>query len=269
MLPDNEDELLKIVALRNATAILKARQQADHELREANEALERKSGQLAESLAMMKATLEAATDGIVVADEKLRITAFNQKFVQMWQPEVALMEADGHAAVVHLIASHVSDPSALVAGVDEINRSATPTSLDLLELTDGRLIERRSTPQVVEGHVVGRVWSYRDITHQRNTENALLEETRMLELLNSTERDLASKLDLRTAVQAVTDAGVQIIGAKFGAFFYNVTDDNGENLLLFTLSGAPRSAFRSSATPGPLLCSGLSSGANLRFVATM
>ncbi len=82
-----------------------------------------------------------------------------------------------------------------------------------------------------------------DISLQRETEVALIEETRMLELLNDAERGLASLMDLSSAVQAVTDAGTQIIGARFGAFFYNVTDDKGEGLMLYSLSGAPRCAF--------------------------
>ena len=249
MQSDAEDESLKVVALRNAAAILKARQQADHELRIVNEALERKSGQLADSLAMMKATLDATTDGILVTDEKLWITIFNQKFVQMWQPEASLIEAGDHRALIRGVASHFSNPDAIVGRVEEIYRTAPPISLDLLELTDGRLIERRSTAQVVEGQVVGRVWSYRDITHQRETEVALIKETRMLELLNSAERDLASLMDLRSAVQAVTEAGTQIIGAQLGAFFYNVTDDKGESLMLYSLSGAPRSAFERFGQP--------------------
>ena len=249
MQPKSEDELLKAVALSNATAILKVRRHAEQELIDAKEKLERKSVQLADSLAMMKATLEAATDGILVANEKFRITAFNQKFVQMWQPDVALMAAGDQRALITWVASHFSDPGAAVARIEEIHRTAPPASLDLLKLTDGRLIERHSALQVVDGQTVGRVWSYRDVSHQRKTEEALLEETRMLELLNNAERGLASMMDLRSAVQAVTDAGTQIIGAKFGAFFYNVTDDKGESLMLHTLSGAPRSAFEQFGNP--------------------
>ena len=53
-------------------------------------------------------------------------------------------------------------------------------------------------------------------------EEALREETRILELLNETGKILASKLDLQTLVQAVTDAATQLSGAQFGAFFYNI-----------------------------------------------
>jgi signal transduction histidine kinase len=44
-------------------------------------------------------------------------------------------------------------------------------------------------------------------------------------------------------VQTVTDSATELTGAKFGAFFYNVLDDQGESYMLYTLSGAPREAF--------------------------
>ena len=55
------------------------------------------------------------------------------------------------------------------------------------------------------------------------TKEALEEETRILELLNRTGAMLASNLDLEKVVQAVTDAGTQLSGAQFGAFFYAPT----------------------------------------------
>jgi signal transduction histidine kinase/CheY-like chemotaxis protein len=47
----------------------------------------------------------------------------------------------------------------------------------------------------------------------------------------------------------VTDAGLQLSGAKFGAFFYNVIDEAGESLLLYALSGAEREAFDAFGHP--------------------
>lgn len=72
----------------------------------------------------------------------------------------------------------------------------------------------------------------------------------MLELLNQTGAALARELDLDRLVQTVTDAGVQLMGAAFGAFFYNSTDASGQHLLLYTLSGAPHEAFAKFPLPG-------------------
>ena len=55
------------------------------------------------------------------------------------------------------------------------------------------------------------------------------EEARTLELLNRTGVAVAAELDLQKLVQLVTDAGVELSHAEFGAFFYNVTTDTGES----------------------------------------
>ncbi len=52
-----------------------------------------------------------------------------------------------------------------------------------------------------------------------------------------------SDLDLDRVLQAVTDAGTRLSGARFGAFFYNSVEGDQEVFDLFVLSGAPAEAF--------------------------
>jgi len=77
---EDEEKLLREVAIENAKSILVARQRIEEELIRAKEALEQKTEELAHSLSMMRATLDATTDGILVTDERGRITDFNKKF---------------------------------------------------------------------------------------------------------------------------------------------------------------------------------------------
>lgn len=72
---------------------------------------------------------------------------------------------------------------------------------------------------------------------------------REAETLNDLARTVASTLDLETLVQQVTDAATSLTGAEFGAFFYNVLNDDGESYTLYTLSGVPRSAFENFPMP--------------------
>jgi two-component sensor histidine kinase/integral membrane sensor domain MASE1 len=87
----------------------------------------------------------------------------------------------------------------------------------------------------------------------RESERRLRDETEALEVLNRTGAAIAAELDLDKAVQLVTDAGVSLCGAQFGAFFYNVVEegvgDAGESYMLFALSGAPREAFERFGQP--------------------
>lgn len=99
------------------------------------------------------------------------------------------------------------------------------------------------------GNITGAAKIARDITNRVQTEHALQEETRSLELINQSGTALASSLELKTVLQKVTDLATQLCGAEFGAFFYNATEENGDAYLLYTLSGAPREAFESFGHP--------------------
>ena len=88
-----------------------------------------------------------------------------------------------------------------------------------------------------------------EVTDLSASEEALREESQALEILNQTAAAVAAELDLESLVQKVVDAGVDLTGAQFGAFFYNMTDAAGDVLTLYTLSGAPKEAFSSYPHP--------------------
>jgi PAS domain S-box-containing protein len=80
------------------------------------------------------------------------------------------------------------------------------------------------------------------VIEARNVEQEKAKQAQF-DVLNETGQSLAAELDLHRIVQIVTDAGVQLSGAKFGAFFYNMINEAGESLLLYSLSGAERKDF--------------------------
>jgi len=94
-----------------------------------------------------------------------------------------------------------------------------------------------------DGQPLGAVLTMHDDTERVQTERALRDETQALETLNRVGATVASELDLERIVQTVTDAGVELIGARMGAFFYNTTNEAGESMMLYTLSGVDRHAF--------------------------
>lgn len=80
-------------------------------------------------------------------------------------------------------------------------------------------------------------------------ESALVEERRRADALNRIAAAIGSGGRLEGVVQAVVDGGVELAGAEFGAFFYNLINAEGESYTLYTLSGAPRSAFENYPMP--------------------
>lgn len=99
------------------------------------------------------------------------------------------------------------------------------------------------------GTVVGFTKILHDRTGDREAQEAISEERRALEILNRAGSALVAETDLQELVQIVTDAGVELTGAEFGAFFYNVEDEAGESYMLYTLSGAPAEAFSKFPMP--------------------
>lgn len=97
--------------------------------------------------------------------------------------------------------------------------------------------------------VTGMIGVVQDVTDQRRQEEALRDETRVLEHLNETGARLASELDLQVLLQAITDAATRISGAMFGAFFYNSSDERGQGFVLSTLSGASPKDFAPFGQP--------------------
>ncbi|TCO40282.1 PAS domain S-box-containing protein [Dokdonella fugitiva] len=100
-----------------------------------------------------------------------------------------------------------------------------------------------------DGTIIGFVKILRDRTEQRANEMVVREERRALQILNRVGSQLAMGQDLHQLVQLATDAGVELTGAEFGAFFYNVVDDAGKTYMLYTLSGAPVEAFSKFPMP--------------------
>lgn len=100
-----------------------------------------------------------------------------------------------------------------------------------------------------DGHPIGTVIEARNIAEERQQRERLKEQTNTLQTINRTGEAIAAELNLERVVQIVTDAAVELTGAEFGAFFYNVIDNAGEKLLLYTLSGARREDFKKFGMP--------------------
>lgn len=93
-----------------------------------------------------------------------------------------------------------------------------------------------------DGTAIGTIIEVREIAEEKAQRHTL-------ETLNETGQALAAEVDLEQVVQMVTDAGVKLTGAKYGAFFYNVLGDDGQKFALYTLSGAKRSDFEHFGMP--------------------
>jgi PAS domain S-box-containing protein len=129
--------------------------------------------ELERSLSLQKATLESTADGILVVDVAGRIVSFNRKFAEMWSIPQEVLDSGDDAQAIAAVVSQLKDPDAFVAKVQALYASPEMDSYDVLEFIDGRTFERFSHPQTIGSEVVGRVWSFRDVSERRHAEDAL------------------------------------------------------------------------------------------------
>ncbi|MBD1943833.1 PAS domain S-box protein, partial [Coleofasciculus sp. FACHB-712] len=139
------------------------------------EITERKTAEekVEKSLSLLRATLESTADGIVAVSLEGDIVSYNQKFLQMWEvPEDLIGSPRANEQIVFL-KDQLKEPEAFLKLVWELSRQPEAKAYDILELKNGKIFERYSTPYRLGEQIIGRVWSFLDITERTRTEEAL------------------------------------------------------------------------------------------------
>jgi PAS domain S-box-containing protein len=190
-----------------------------------------------------RAVFENAAVGMLEIDAEWRISSANAAYVNLVGFPLDELAARNCLAFTH--------PEDVETSQDALRRAAAGRKGDRISFekryirADGREIWIRSNLAKIsdEGEPERFLKIVEDITQAKRDQQELEEQRHALEILNKTAAMVAAELDTERVVQTVTDAGVDLTGAKFGAFFYNVFNEAGESLTLYTLSGADRAAF--------------------------
>jgi len=104
-----------------------------------------------------------------------------------------------------------------------------------------RNVMARGAPVLDEnGEIIEWIGNCVDISDRVNVEQALREEVRITDILYSMGIALTAELDLQKLVQRVIDAATSVTRARYGAFFYKLTDEKGNRTTHYCLSGEVR-----------------------------
>ncbi|MDB5875567.1 MAG: hypothetical protein JWQ07_5009 [Ramlibacter sp.] len=136
--------------------------------------LEREIAALRASHELLVSTLDAASDGILTLQYSDDSMYYNIRFIELWGiPEDELADMDS-ATLAGLQARQVKDPDALLAHIEQRRLNPDAEDLNVIELKDGRVLERHVLPQRVRGKCVGSVITYRDITERLRYEEKMM-----------------------------------------------------------------------------------------------
>ncbi len=199
-------------------------------------------------MAHLRAALQVVPDAILITDASERVRFANGAFRRMWRIETSTSEDVALADVLPVLGTHFEDSESFIAGFLAIARDSARESFDLLQLSDGRWIERASHVHRA-GHDWFRTWRFTDVTELRRARDVRYEHSRTLDLLGAVGRAIASQMRLEDIVQLVTDTARQLIGAQYAALFYNAIDDTAGEFAHYALSGASPSAFANINQP--------------------
>jgi K+-sensing histidine kinase KdpD len=157
-----ERNVLETIARQCAQALERA-QLLDAEARARRE--------LALQKAILEAEGEASSDGILLVSPEGRMLSFNRRFVDLWGiPEhVVATRSDDEALAA--IETKLAAPQEFFDRVAYLYSHPEERSRDEIELADGRIIDRYSSPvSSAEGELFGRAWYFRDITELRRAQ---------------------------------------------------------------------------------------------------
>ncbi|HVT45517.1 MAG TPA: PAS domain S-box protein [Thermoanaerobaculia bacterium] len=149
----------------------------------------RAEDELKQTVSLLRATLESTNDGILVVDSAGRIVSHNRRFAEIWGIPSAILLTREDSRAIDFVLDQLSHPEQFLRKVKELYARPDAESFDVLEFKDGRILERYSAPQLVDGRSVGRVWSFRDVTDRRRAAEALQKSEQRYRLLF--ERNLA------------------------------------------------------------------------------
>jgi len=133
----------------------------------------RSERELQQTLSLLAATLESTADGILVVEPDGRISSVNRKFAEMCGLPLPALEGQRADRALAPVLDQLADPEAFVGTITRLASQPDAESDDTVIFRDGRIFERYSEPQRVDGTVVGRVWSFRDVTERKRLEKEL------------------------------------------------------------------------------------------------
>ncbi len=156
-------------------------QQLQEYMNHLQDLVEERTAKLASSLAVVKATLNATTDGILVVSKDQKIIDYNKKFLKILHIPQPIADTGEDEKARAIVIDQIKNPETFINHAKEAYAHPECELHDILNFKDGRIIEYFSIPLLVEEEITGRVFSFRDVTVQKKLEKQLKEHTEKLE----------------------------------------------------------------------------------------
>ena len=170
-------------------------------------------------VAELRATLESTADGILVTDLAGRMRSFNQRFASLWGIPDDLLKERNDEAVQAWMRRSVADGALYQQRLSAVQEAPLLQSSDIIQLNDGRVLERVSLPQWHRERAVGRVYSFRDLS-EKIAARQRIEELAHTDMLTDlpNRRALTERLDHASAVSRRENSSFALLNVDLDRF---------------------------------------------------
>jgi diguanylate cyclase (GGDEF)-like protein/PAS domain S-box-containing protein len=168
--------------------------------------------QIKHTISLLNATLESTADGLLVIDNAGKVVSYNKKFLKMWRIPSSLARQKDDKTLIDFVLNQLMDPREFLKKIHHLYSHPDEESFDVLKFRDDRIFERFSMPQRVGRDIVGRVWSFRDVTERARTEKALEKSKAEFESIFNSIAEAAVFVDPHRRIIAINPAFTGLFG---------------------------------------------------------
>jgi len=127
---------------------------------------------LKENQEFLSAIFESIAEGIIAINNDEHITRINERFIYMWRVQEEVVEKMDFESLLDSISEQLKDPKNFKQRIQDLKYNPK-NDFDMIFFKDGRIFEQYSCPITLERKIIGRLWSFRDVSEHQHAEQEL------------------------------------------------------------------------------------------------